>query len=267
MTDSLELKITEQEKKDYNKILTSIHLQLKKLGFHIKKEWYPSGYLIENDHKMWHLELKECPDWKFGVWLDSEKEYYRLYVFAQHKNYINKFKPTDCKVVEKYQVWKEDLASSEEISEWDLKEWTEIFRYVKEQPYLAWYRNETYTDYNTKYVSPAEAKKKFLKSEKECRKYQKAQSEIDKAELAWMKKYLDSLGYKYKITTDDYAIPRHDVVIEKPAIETKGWYSLMDDEDWAEFSSIHRRIKEKNKLKYGVYSTFNNVAWFVKELK
>ena len=82
-----------------------------------------------------------------------------------------------------------------------------------------------------------------------------------------MKKYLNSLGYKYKITTDDYAIPRHNVVIKDPAIEIEGSYNLMDDENWAEFDNIHQRIKEKNKLEYGVYSTFNNVALFVKELK
>lgn len=178
------LQFTKQQEEDYGKILQAIRSQLEEDGFHIEKEWWPEGYLLENDHKMWHLELKECPDWLFGVWLDDKAEYkdeykdeenYELRIFAQHKKYINKFKPTDCMVVNSYDIWKEGI--SEGFCDWEKEEWVKIFKFVKKQPYLAWYRNAHYIDYNVEYISPEIAKMDFEGTEKDRVKHGKSLGE------------------------------------------------------------------------------------------
>lgn len=262
---------SKKQEKDFSRILDAIRSQLEKDGLNIEKEWYPDGYLISDDHKMWHFKLEECPDWLFGVWLDDGQEmddefcsdkFYLLRVFAQPENYIDKFKPTASNVVKEYHIFKEDMEKYKEFSDWDLIYWTEIFRYVKDQPYLAWYRHMHYVDYNLKYISPEKAKKDFENTEKERLEHEEKQEKQYQEEYAYIKGILEKTGLKYKIADDNVdgikCIPRYHAIIEDPSIKTKGVYRFLDDNE-------KKKLKEIQE-KYGCYEGFSDYATFVKNI-
>lgn len=262
------IKVTKQQEKDFSRILGAIRAQLEKDGFNIENEWYPDGYLVSDDHNMWHFRLKECPGWLFGVWLDDgdfDKEsvgMYLLSVFAQPENYIDKFKPTASQVMGEYRKLKKGLKKGTSFSNWELKSWTEIIRYVKDNPYLAWYRHVNYTDYNFEYVSPEQAKKDFQNAEKERLEHEEKQEKQYQEEYAFIKNILDKSGIKYKILDGrkggGLSIPRYWVLIEDPNIDKKGFYDFLDEEEEKGLKGIQE--------KYGCYKGFDDCAMFVKEM-
>ena len=265
------IKVTKRQEEDYSRILGAIRAQLEKDGFNIENEWYPDGYFVSNDHKMWHFRLKECPSWLFGVWVtDGNKmddeycsdEAYLLDVFAQPEMYIDKFKPTASEILGEHQIYKKDLRDFKEFHEWDLKWWTRVFRYVRDQPYLAWYRHEHYTDYNLEYISPEQAKKDFENAEKERLEYEEKQEKQYQEEYVYIKGILEKTGLKYKIIDENKngyeCIPRYHVVIEDPSVKTKGTYSFLDDNE-------EKKLKEIQK-KYDCYEGFSSYATFVKNM-
>lgn len=254
-------KFTDEEEADFRIILKGIRDRLLADSFNFVEEIYPDGYLIQGDHKMWHFELKECPDWLFGVWIenkgdwsddDDAKEWYSVSVFAQHKNYINKFKPTASSLLVESELYIPAL-KDEGLDEYEAEKLTDLMRFVREQPYLAWYRDTHLTDFNLKYVSPEEAKKDFEASEKERLATIKAQAEMEEEEMAWMKNYFDKLGVEYHITTDEDCYPKHTVIIHDKN-QTAGFVDVMSEKDWEEFNGIYEKYKEQG---FWLWQTFN----------
>lgn len=265
------MKFTKKQKQDYSKILSVIRSQLEKDGFNIENEWYPTGYLVSNDHKMWHLKLKECPDWLFGVWIDDgadmpgeycDDEAYLLRVFAQPENYIDKFKPTASQILGQYYVYKRGLHKRDELSERNIKRCVQVFEYVKEQPYLAWYRHEHYIDYNLEYISPEKAKEDFEKAEKERLEYEAKQEKQYQEEYVYIESILEKSGLKYKIidANKDGSLcnPRYHVVIEDPHIKAKGIYQYLGEDEEKKLEEIQQ--------KYNCWEGFNNWAILVKKM-
>ena len=254
---------TEDEKKDCYEIVRFIRKALKKDKFKIEEEFFVDGYLVEGDHYIWHIKLKQCPDWKFGVWIDPDEDNeYLVSIFAQPVHYIDKFKPSASIILYDWRINKGNIGSEDE---WDEKDVLKVFRYVREQPYLAWYRDAHYVDYNLEYVSPEEAKADFEKAEEYRLLCEKINKELDDLEVEWMKNKVESLGFKYRITSDDYCYPRHTLLIEDPNIEKTGCYDWLEDEEWEEFLQIGENLKKKYPDAY-LYNTFNRGAIFKKRL-
>lgn len=237
---------------------------LEENNFTIKDEVYPTGYLIEDDHKMWTFRLKECPDWLFGMWADKEedpqdKNAHLIRIFAQHEHYIDKFKPSASSILE-------ELTISGKMSTWEQDSILKVFKYVKNNPYLAWYRDVCFVDYNLEYISPRTAKREFKKSERERKLRIRIKKRLDAEETAWIKNKLDEMGEKYKILTDENCYPRHTVLLEDKTIGEKVWVNLISDDDWLEFEKIVAKY-DKKYYPIHLYSNFNNVALLVKKIK
>lgn len=254
-------KFTEEEEADFRIIIKGIRDKLLADGFNFIEEIYPNGYFFDGDHKMWHFEVKECPDWLFGVWIDNKddfsddddaKDWYLVRAFAQHKNYIDKFKPTASSLLVETEVYIPELSDGQ-LDEYEAKRLTDIMRFVREQPYLAWYRDVHMTDFNLEYISPEKAKKDFEESEKERIEVEKAQAELDAEEVAWMKNYFDKLGVDYHITTEENCVPRHTVIVHDKNQEA-GWWDVISEKDWMEFNGIYEKYKERG---FWLWQTFN----------
>ena len=252
---------TKEEKKHCNEIIEFIRHSLKEEKFKIKEEFFVDGYLIDGDHYIWHVLLEDCPEWRFGVWIDIDDDNYVVSIFAQPINYIDKFKPSASNVLKEWTVY-----DVKELDNWDKKQALAVFKYVKEQPYLAWYRNMHYVDYNLEYVSPQQAKADYEECEKLRLLEEKIYKKLDEAEVKWMKNKAESLGLKYKITTDRDCSPRHEMVIEDPNMSEKGFYTWLEDDEWEEFKKIAKDFEKKYPRMF-LPSTFNPYALFVKELK
>ena len=232
--------------------------------FTITEEWYPDGYLIADDHKMWTFKLKECPDWLFGIWADKEEEsgdknYYLIRVFAQPENYIDKFKPAASRILN-------EVVVGGKKSEWEKEEILKVFKYVRNNPYLAWYQDVHFTNYNLEYISPKTAKREFKKSERERKLRIKIEKRLDAEETAWIKNKLDEMGEKYKILTEENCYPRHTVLLEDKTVGKKVWANLIPDDDWLEFEKIVAKYDKKYHPIH-FYSNFDNVALLVKKIK
>ena len=251
---------TEEETKHCYEIVRFIRNCLKEENFTIKEEFFVDGYLVEGDHYIWHILLEDCPEWKFGVWIDiDDDDNYEVSIFAQPINYIDKFKPSASNVLKQWIVYEE------KFDDWDKKEVLLLFKYVKEQPYLAWYRDTHYVDYNLQYISPEEAKADYEECERWRLAEEKINKELDDAEVKWMKNKVESLGFKYRITTEENCFPRHMMMIEDPNIEKKGVYTWLEDDELEEFNKISKDF-QKRYPKMFLPSTFNAGAVFTKDL-
>ena len=262
---------SKQLDKDFKKVRSLLTKCLKKEGFSFKDEWFPHGYLFDGDHKMWHFELVECPDWMFGVWMDEKSDFsddddankwYELDFFAQHKFYVDKFKPSasSLKVVE--EIYKEELPTKDGMK-YELENLIKLPKYIKEQPYLAWYRDVHFASFDLEYVSPEDAKKDFEESEKERLTAERLQAELDAKETEWMKKAFEEAGYKYKILTHENMYPRHTAVIEEEGTKP-GCYDVFEDEEWEDFNKIYESYRKKG---YFLWQTFNRGVIITDDLR
>lgn len=231
---------SEQQLQDFKKIWESIRRRLDDDNFKGIEVKEIGGYFAWGDHKIWHITTEDCKDWKFGVWLDDlvNKEMYgaracRLCVFAQHKDYIDKFKPSDCSVSADFIIDPEEDGAGGYYSEWQIERWTRIFRFVREQPELAWYRNYHGTDFNTEYVSPATAKKAFEKSQKDLRDFDRKQEEVDRQVFLWADRLMKETGLNYKIQVSGRKYCARFKVFAEDGKREPGTYKLCDEKEWA----------------------------------
>lgn len=64
-------------------------------NFTLKDKVLGSSYFVFNrgENSVCHFTLKETPDWKYGLWLKENNGYY---IFGEHIELIDKFKPGRC---------------------------------------------------------------------------------------------------------------------------------------------------------------------------
>lgn len=67
--------------------------QIQQAGFKILQKTYKNGYFLFDfgENSVCHFKLKAIPDWRFGIWLDSDGTYE---IFGDHRDLIDKFKPS-----------------------------------------------------------------------------------------------------------------------------------------------------------------------------
>ena len=103
--------IAENDKKGYAKILKAMAYSfasaIEAKGYHIEDMSFYDGYFIfgMGTNTVIHFHIKECPDWKFGVWwhLPENKKKSKEFsitgdFFAQYERFIDKFKPSRSRV-------------------------------------------------------------------------------------------------------------------------------------------------------------------------
>lgn len=161
------------------RFLKSLYKQMKpkyKYSEYIQDVKYLDGYFIFEwgNNAVLHFKLKDCPGWLFGVWWsEATKEekkkgakYVHGHFFAQYEEYINKFKPSDSTIQNTFtQITDGEKHLYEYPNPYDLDfDIEQSLNFIRKHPYLARYRDLTYTDFNYEYVSRLKAFIRVIKN-------------------------------------------------------------------------------------------------------
>lgn len=177
----------------YEKCMDEFVEQLSVLSedsLHVIDIEYFDGYFVfdRGRNSITHFHVTECPGWKFGIWwtpvLENEDDpeefpkFVEAEIFAQYERTIDKFKPSATMISETTKV---DLSlRGSEYYNNNFFECYLIIKYIRDEPELAYCRNEFYLDYNIEYLSREDAKKKFKKSIDYLDKCDRVTSQLDK---------------------------------------------------------------------------------------
>lgn len=152
----------------------------KDLVFTVEDVVYLDGYFMfgRGTNSVVHFHIKETPGWLYGIWWSpvedkeastEEKKVYmtdRLHcdIFAQFEEEIDKFKPSASMVSDSFNFW---LDSKSNGSLW---KFARDVLFIRDEPYLAFYRDIHFTDFNREHISRARAKaayKRYLKKKQD----------------------------------------------------------------------------------------------------
>lgn len=212
----------------------------RKLDITIKDVEYLDGYFIfgKGTNSVVHFHIKETPGWKYGIWWtpieanDSTEENptyetNRLccHIFTQYEEEIDKFKPSASMVTDKFDVYLDNASTN---FAW---EFADDIEFIHKEPYLAFYREMHYTDFNREYVSRTKAKSYFERHFK--------QKKLEEETITLNNK--DLLKTIYTILKDDIDAgtcfihdrgdnwsPRYEIVMVNPFDIEDGRYELFD---------------------------------------
>lgn len=152
----------------------------KDLVFTVEDVIYLDGYFMfgRGTNSVVHFHIKETPGWLYGIWWSpvedkeastGEKKVYvtdRLHcdIFAQFEEEIDKFKPSASMVSDSFNFW---LDSKSNGSLWNI---ARDILFIRDEPYLAFYRDIHFSDFNREYVSRETAEleyKSYLKKKQD----------------------------------------------------------------------------------------------------
>lgn len=211
---------------------------LEEKGFHPTNIEKLDGYFIfgMGTNSVLHFDVAECPGWRFGVWWkapeSNNQHYLRGDWFAQHKELIDKFKPSASTIGGVVGV-----NGGDHYLDFNLQCQLEFLR---DEPALAFCRDYLDWNYNYKYHSREEAEQamadyyeqKSLRLEYQI-KYNRLYLEGAKAVIAPTLEEHDSLWLR---DSGPNWFPRYTLVVYAPAIDPCVTLSLVDDFDgWKEW--------------------------------
>lgn len=147
------------------KIANSIFNELRKEGLTPVNVQFSNGYFIfeKGEDAVVHFKIKGVNKWKFGMWIDINNTDKAVQVFAQHIDYIDKFKPscsTFCEVVSRKTLL--GITKKKSNSYWAYCCIIKMIKHIKNNPRLAFVQEDTYS----KYV-PEPLMELYLKERKE----------------------------------------------------------------------------------------------------
>lgn len=147
------------------KIANSVFNELRNEGLVPVNVQFSNGYFIfeKGEDAVVHFKIKGVNKWKFGMWIDINDVDKAVQVFAQHIDYIDKFKPscsTFCEVVSRETLL--GITKKKSNSYWAYYRIIKMVKHIKNNPRLAFVQEGTYS----KYV-PEPLIKLYLKEEKE----------------------------------------------------------------------------------------------------
>ena len=143
----------------------------KDVVFTVEDVEYSDGYFIigRGTNSVVQFRIKETPGWLYGIWWSpvedenlstEEKKVYltdKLHcdIFAQFEETIDKFKPSASMVSESFNFY---LDSKSNGSLWNI---ARDILFIRDEPYLAFYRDIHFSDFNREYVSREEAEAEY----------------------------------------------------------------------------------------------------------
>ena len=152
--------------------------QLYKLNITITDVEYLDGYCLfgMGTNSIVHFHIKETPGWKYGIWWSPvakqdyteenpiyENDRLRCNLFTQYEEEIDKFKPSASMIAEELTIHLDETLKD---SIW---RFARDIKFIHDEPYLAFYREMHYSDFNREHISRAEAKsyfKRYFKKKK-----------------------------------------------------------------------------------------------------
>jgi hypothetical protein len=215
------------------------------LEYTIEDVEYLDGYFIfgMGTNSVVHFHIKETPGWKYGIWWspvskqDSEDpehpssyETNRLYcsIFTQYEEEIDKFKPSASTFVKEFTFYLDNTSG------YGMWEFVKSIKFIHEEPYLAFYREMTYTDFNHEHVTRAKAKSYFERHFKQKRLAKETTAFNDKELLKTiytiLKEDIDE-GSCFIHDRGDNWHPRYEIVMKNPfdVLEVEdGCYGIFD---------------------------------------
>ena len=210
----------------------------------ISRVEYLDGYFIfgHGTNSVVHFYIDETPGWKYGLWWspisknteaaeedNKNTEYYtdrlRGELFAQYEEEIDKFKPSASMVTETFTLYLPAPASN---LTWGF---AGDIEFIHNEPYLAFYREMHYTDFNREYVSRAKAKAYFKRHYKRKRLAEETKAlndkEMLKAIYEMLKEEIDE-GSCFVQDRGDCCSPRYEIIIKNTFGIEDGCYRLFD---------------------------------------
>ena len=202
-----------------------------------------NGYFLFDYGKdsVMHFSLKEAPQWKFGVWLNyvpaekpytqESKEYVHIYIFAQNKLWIDKFKPSASEFVYETKYYLDPIRLKDTgIVRWfNKKNLTEEIQYhislynfvqIWEDKYLAFWRH-MHGSLDYAYVSRRQARRYYYKFIFEEWLQAKRNKKYLRKQFRLAHNFFKLLEYDYEIVdrnSDDWKVtPRYEVSVTLPA--------------------------------------------------
>lgn len=215
---------------------------------HFEDVEYLDGYFIfgMGTNSVVHFRIKEAPGWLGGIWwepiatddtkdLDEDKREYvkdRLgcNLFFQFEKEIDKFKPS----ASTFGGDDFDFYLEEGHGNGTFFRTCMDLEFIIKEPYLAFYREITYTDFNHEYVSREKAKRFWDRHWREKEKAARIKDEC-------AKKFMDMVKYVVRPTAEDGDLfildhgantsPRYDIIVKnvtlpdgKPLVDEPGCY-------------------------------------------
>ena len=217
------------------------------IEFHFEDISFGDGYFIfaHGTNSVIHFHVKETPGWLYGLWwypikADEYTEENKLYradklsmsLFVQYEDEIDKFKPSASTFVVEGEFY-----FDKKYYTGDIERFARIMKFIHNEPYLAFYREMTYTDFNEEYVSREEAKEyynKHMSWKERCAEVDR----INDQQMIDMVKYIigPMLEKDEAFIGDhgDCCSPRYEIYIRNDSdaedVED-GCYGLLDPED------------------------------------
>lgn len=241
---------------------------------------FDDGYFIfgHGTNSVVRFKIKEAGGWLAGIWWrapdEKQIETYKepiinCELFCQFEETINKFKPSDS-MFEKEFVWQ----LREDSKNWDAAIAADkVFRLILTYPYLAWFREIHYTDFNVEYVSNEAAIAAYTvyrTEEEEKRRI----TEINNKEVYDCVKYIFQEfiddGDAFIDDRGENVSPRYEVVIRnlmlddgEPLVKESGCYGMFDwcsyDDEEADKKLLEDTIAQC-KERAGKYYWFNPMS-------
>lgn len=216
----------------------------RKFDITIEDVEYLDGYFIfgKGTNSVVHFHIKETPGWKYGIWWspvskniedgeedDENTEYYtdRVYcsIFAQYEEEIDKFKPSASMVCEEFTIDFKYPAANR------LWAFADDIEFIHKEPYLAFYREMHYSDFNKEYVSRAKAKSYFERHFKQKKLEEETEAlnnrELLKTIYTILKEDIDE-GSCFIHDRGDNWSPRYEIIVKNTFDAENGCYRLFD---------------------------------------
>ena len=208
---------------------------------HIADIEYFDGYFVwdRGMNSITHFHVEECPGWKFGIWWtpvlkneDDPEEFPKFVeaeIFAQYERTIDKFKPSATMITETSNV---DLSlRGSKYYNSNFFECYHVVKYIRNEPELAYCRNEFCLDYNTEYLSREDAKEKFEASIACLDKEEGLQKELDTQVVDFVERVILPLFNSSKLRDDGKnCYPRYKIMVPQSSIEINiqgpGYYDI-----------------------------------------
>ena len=264
----------------FDRIKTELNLDL-----HFEDINYLDGYFIfgHGTNSVVHFHVKEAPGWLGGIWWspiateetkDKKNPTYETdkldcELFFQYEEEIDKFKPSASTFGRNFELhFNEGFYDSGFINACaDLK-------FIIKEPYLAFYREMHYADFNHEYISRESAKRYWNRHWKE-KDAEKARANLNAKAMYETVKYIirpmveDGDAFIYD--RGNCISPRYEIVIKnvkladgKPLVDEEGCYSLFgfnypdkksDEKLW---KKTEKECAKRDKCSYYFDNPFSN---------
>lgn len=277
---------TEKLFKDIQKEFDKTQWKYKGVKITVEDVNYQDGYFIFGfgTNSVVNFHIKETPGWLYGIWWGpvateetknkKKKEYMTDRVccsfFTQFEEEIDKFKPSNSTYAFDFEFSLKD----DGFVDWNFNKMCDNIYYIAKEPYLAFYREMCYADYNTEYVSREKAKRFWDKHWRDKRIEEELQKECARDMFNAVKTIIGKdveNNEAFVFDRGSWISPRYEVVLKnvimengKPLVDQEGCYTLCskdgvyDKEDEKLYKNTYKQCDKKCGNKAAFFTPFPN---------